>query len=79
MRLLSYAHPTSPRSSSHPPSDINIPIFLAVYFGYKFIKKTKIRRWDEMDFVTGIPSLEETEDPEVPPKNVWEKIGRFLF
>ena len=50
-----------------------------MYFGYKLIKKTKIRRWDEMDFVTGIPSLEETEDAEVPPRNVWEKMARFIF
>jgi len=77
--LLSRAHSTAPRSSSHPLSDINIPIFFALYFGYKTIKKTKIRRWDEMDFVTGIPSLEETEVPEVPPKNVWGKIARFIF
>jgi len=58
---------------------INIPIFLALYFGYKIIKKTKIRRWDEMDFVTGIPSPEETEVPEVPPRNIWEKIASFVF
>jgi len=32
-----------------------------------------------MDFVTGIPTLEETEIPEVPPKNIWEKIASFIF
>ena len=66
-------------SSSHLPSDINIPIFLISYFGYKIIKKTKIRRWDEMDFVTGIPPPEDTEIPEVPPKNIWERIASFVF
>ena len=50
-----------------------------MYFGYKFIKKSKIRKWDEMDFVTGIPSLEETEIPEVPPRNIWEKIANAVF
>ena len=32
-----------------------------------------------MDFVTGIPSLEETELPEVPPKNVWDRIFNIVF
>jgi len=77
--ILSYMCPTVSLYLSCPHPDINIPIFLALYFGYKFIKKTKIRRWDEMDFVTGIPTPEETEIPEVPPKNIWEKIGSFIF
>ena len=50
-----------------------------MYFGYKIVKKTKIRRWDERDFVTGIPTPEETEIPEVPPRNIWERIGSILF
>lgn len=58
-------------------TETNNPI--ALYFGFKFVKKTKIWKGTEIDFVTGIPSIEETEVPEVPPKNVWEKIGRFLF
>jgi amino acid transporter len=58
---------------------INIFIFLSLYFGYKIAKKTKIRRWDERDFVTGIPSVEETEVPEVPPRNTWEKIASVVF
>lgn len=32
-----------------------------------------------MDFVTGIPTLEETEIPEEPPKNVFEKIAAIIF
>lgn len=32
--------------------DINIPIFLALYFGFKFVKNTSIWGPDEMDFVT---------------------------
>jgi len=58
---------------------INIPIFLILYFGYKVIKKTKIWKPEEMDFVSGIPTLEETEIPEVPPKNVFEKIAGIIF
>lgn len=60
-------------------SYINIPLFAALYFGFKFIKKTKIWKGTEIDFVTGIPSIEETEVPEEPPKNIWEKIGRIVF
>lgn len=52
---------------------------IGLYFGYKFFKKTKIWKGTEIDFVTGIPSVEETEIPEQPPKNVWEKISRVIF
>ena len=68
-----------PSCKTHPYPDINIPIFLALYFGYKFIKKTEIRTWDEMDFVTGIPTPEETEVPVVPPRSIWERISSVVF
>ncbi|CAL1714479.1 unnamed protein product [Somion occarium] len=58
---------------------INIPFFIALYFGWKLLKRTRIWKPQEMDFVTGIPSLEETELPIQPPKNIWEKIARVLF
>ncbi|EKM50101.1 uncharacterized protein PHACADRAFT_264640 [Phanerochaete carnosa HHB-10118-sp] len=58
---------------------INIPIFFGLYFGWKIYKRTKFWRPDEMDFVTGIPTLEETEIPEVPPRNIWEKIFNIVF
>ena len=83
--FLTYCEPLRPKRSAVPynlpslSSDINIPIFLALYFGYKIIKKTKIRKWSEMDFVTGIPTPEETEIPEVPPNNIWEKTVSFVF
>lgn len=32
-----------------------------------------------MDFVTGIPSVEETELPEVPPRTILEKIAAKVF
>lgn len=37
--------------------DVNIPIFFILYFGYKIVKKTKIWKPLEMDFVTVRPSL----------------------
>ncbi|THU82292.1 general amino acid permease 1 [Dendrothele bispora CBS 962.96] len=59
-------------------SYINIPIFALLYFGYKIIKRTKIIRPEEMDFVTGIPTLEETEIPQRPTRNVFHTFIRWL-
>ncbi|KAK7437927.1 hypothetical protein VKT23_018362 [Stygiomarasmius scandens] len=59
-------------------SYINIPIFALLYFGYKIIKRTKIIRPEEMDFVTGIPTVEETEMPQKPAKNVVQRFIRWL-
>jgi amino acid transporter len=50
-----------------------------LFIGWKIAKKTRIWKPEEMDFVTGIPTLEETEIPEVPPKNVFEKIAAIIF
>ena len=59
--------------------DINIPLFFALYFGWKFFKKTSIWKPSEMDFVTGIPTVEETELPEEPPRTILEKIAAKVF
>ncbi|OCH96295.1 general amino acid permease 1 [Obba rivulosa] len=58
---------------------IGIPIFFGLYFFWKLFKRTKIWKLGEMDFVTGIPSLEETELPEVPPVTIPQKIAAVLF
>ncbi|KAJ7065372.1 general APC amino acid permease [Mycena amicta] len=58
---------------------INIPIFAAMYFGYKIVYRTKIWKPLEMDFVTGIPTVEETELPPDPPVTILEKVGAALF
>lgn len=55
-------------------SYLNIPLFLALFIGYKVIKKTKFWRADEMDFWTGIPSIEETEGDYVPPTTTMGKL-----
>jgi len=60
-------------------SYINLPIFAVLYFGYKFTKRTKSWKPEEMDFVTGIPTLEETEMPEIKPVTISEKIAAVLF
>ncbi|KAF7309445.1 General APC amino acid permease [Mycena indigotica] len=58
---------------------INIPIFAAMYFGYKILYRTRIWKPLEMDFVTGIPTVEETELPPDPPVTFLEKVGAALF
>ncbi|KAI0035884.1 general amino acid permease 1 [Vararia minispora EC-137] len=58
---------------------INLPIFAALYIGYKVMKRTRFWRASEMDFLRGIPCLEETEEPEHPPKNLGEKIFNAVF
>jgi len=60
-------------------SYINIPIYIALYFGYKVFYRTKIPKLKDVDLVTNIPSMEETERPEVPPTTIWGKIGAALF
>ncbi|KIJ97532.1 hypothetical protein K443DRAFT_105472 [Laccaria amethystina LaAM-08-1] len=58
---------------------INIPIFFILYFGFKYTMGTKIVKLGDGDFVTDIPTPEETEKREDPPKNVWEHIAGFVF
>ncbi|TBU27598.1 general amino acid permease 1 [Dichomitus squalens] len=58
---------------------INIPIFAVLYFGWKIFKRTKVWKPHEMDFVTGIPTVEETEEPVQPPVTIGEKIAAILF
>ncbi|KAG1782873.1 general APC amino acid permease [Suillus placidus] len=58
---------------------INIPLFFGLYFGWKYVKKTEIWRPEEMDFVTGIPTPEETEAPYRPPEGFWQKLADVLF
>ncbi|KLO19293.1 general amino acid permease 1 [Schizopora paradoxa] len=58
---------------------INVPIFIGLYVFWKVFKRTKIWKPHEMDFVTGIPSMEETETPEIPPRTFLEKVAAVLF
>ncbi|RDX54144.1 general amino acid permease 1 [Polyporus arcularius HHB13444] len=58
---------------------INVPLFIALYVFWKLFKRTKIWKPHEMDFVTGIPTVEETEVPETPPTTFMGKVAAFLF
>ncbi|KAI0923590.1 hypothetical protein AcW1_006502 [Taiwanofungus camphoratus] len=60
-------------------SYINIPIFCGLFIFWKVLKRTRFWKPHEMDFVTAIPSMEETEIPEVPPTTILEKIASWLF
>jgi amino acid transporter len=59
--------------------DINIPLFVGLYIGWKLIKRTKAWKPQEMDFVTGIPTVEETENLPPPPTTIGGKIFDILF
>ncbi|EIW79688.1 general amino acid permease 1 [Coniophora puteana RWD-64-598 SS2] len=56
------------QASSFVAAYINIPIFLCLYTGYKIIFRTKIQPLADLDFVSNIPTLEETEDDPYPTK-----------
>ncbi|TCD68026.1 hypothetical protein EIP91_011637 [Steccherinum ochraceum] len=58
---------------------LNIPIFALLYFGWKVIKRTKIWSPTNMDFVTGIPTIDETDSPIVPPTTILGKIAAIVF
>ncbi|EJD48092.1 general APC amino acid permease [Auricularia subglabra TFB-10046 SS5] len=58
---------------------INVPLFLGFFLGWKIYKKTKFWKASEMDFWTGVPSLEETESEYVAPTTLREKIWDVIF
>lgn len=58
---------------------INVPLVIALFVGFKVIKRTHWWKPHEMDFVTGIPTLEETEHHVEPPTTFWGKVGDKLF
>ncbi|KZT25359.1 general APC amino acid permease [Neolentinus lepideus HHB14362 ss-1] len=58
---------------------INVPLFFGLWIFWKVFKRTHMWRPHQMDFTTGIPSEEETEEPEVPPTTFWGKVGSILF
>ncbi|KAF8273091.1 general amino acid permease 1 [Lactarius quietus] len=58
---------------------INIPIFFTLWVGWTLYMRRPFWRAHEMDFVTGIPTIEETDAPEEPPRNLTEKIFNALF
>ncbi|OAX31234.1 hypothetical protein K503DRAFT_105269 [Rhizopogon vinicolor AM-OR11-026] len=60
-------------------SYVDILIFVALLLFWKIKRRTEIWKPDEMDFTTGIPTYEETEGPEIPPKGFWQHLAAALF
>ncbi|KIM68240.1 hypothetical protein SCLCIDRAFT_1209652 [Scleroderma citrinum Foug A] len=58
---------------------INIPIFLGLYLLWKISKKTEMWIPEDMDFDSGIPTLEETELPYRRPNGFWGKFADAVF
>ncbi|KAG2152769.1 general APC amino acid permease [Suillus clintonianus] len=66
-------------ASSFLTSYLNIPLFFGLFLFWKVTRSTEIWKLDDMDFTTGIPSYEETESPEIPPKGFLQHVGAVLF
>lgn len=67
-------------AKSFIPPYINIPIFASLFLGYKFVKKTKFVRLDEMDFFSGKEEADRLEHTweEVKPRNFLGTYFRLL-
>ena len=65
-------------AKSFIPPYIDIPIFAALFLGYKTIKRTKFVRLDEMDFWSGKAEIDRLESlwEEPKPRNI---LGSCLF
>ena len=62
------------------PPYIDIPIVLALFFGYKFVKKTKFVRVQDMDLWSGKAEIDALEPhwPVVKPRNFLERIWFWI-
>jgi len=58
---------------------LNVPIFLALFGAFKIYYKTRAWSSADMDLITGVPTIEQTETPELPPKDLLARIGRALM
>ena len=67
-------------AKSFLPPYIDIPIFLSLFFGYKFIKRTKFVPLSEMDLFSGKGEIDRLEHtwPVVKPRNFLERIWFWL-
>ena len=56
-------------------SYIDIPIVFIAYFGYKFIKKTKMVPLGEAPIMNFIEIAERNPEPPEPPKTGWRRFN----
>jgi amino acid transporter len=65
-------------AKSFIPPYIDIPIFAMLFLGYKFIKRTRIVRIEDMDLLSGKEEADELESmwEEAKPRNF---LGKFTL
>ncbi|OKL61616.1 hypothetical protein UA08_03609 [Talaromyces atroroseus] len=56
-------------------SYLNLPLIFILYFGYKFIKKTKIIPLDEIPIRPFIEEMNRNPPPITPPKTGWRRFN----
>ena len=56
-------------------SYINIPLFLCLYFGYKFFAKTKIVPLDQVPIMKYIDIMEANPEPPAKPITGWRRFN----
>ena len=56
-------------------SYINIPIILVLYFGFKFIKKSKIVALEDMPLMQFIDIYDKNPEPPEKPKTGLQKLN----
>ncbi|ETS01914.1 hypothetical protein MKX07_000383 [Trichoderma sp. CBMAI-0711] len=56
-------------------------VYPVLYFGYKIVRKTKIRKPEEVDLLKDVAEIEEYQNNYIPtpPRNGFEKILNSLF
>ncbi|KAL4062547.1 general APC amino acid permease, partial [Scleroderma citrinum] len=55
------------------------PTILGLFGFWKLLHDTFIWHADEMNFVSSIPTIDETEQPVPPPRGFWERIADRVF
>lgn len=67
-------------AKSFIPPYIDIPIFLSLFLGYKFVKKTKFVKLEEMDIWSGKAEIDRLEPtwPIITPRNWLERIWFWI-
>ncbi|KAI1157964.1 AAT family amino acid transporter [Nemania serpens] len=62
------------------PPYVDVPIFLALFLGYKLVRKTRLVPLAEMDLWSGKEEIDQLEGswPEVRPKNFMQRIWFWI-
>jgi amino acid transporter len=71
--MLTSAVPTF-NTSSFITTYFPVPFFAVLLFGYKIVHRTKLRKPEEMDFVTGCSDQVFVKSDEEVPTTLWGKL-----